>query len=87
MYKRQAESKELVLGTYSVNEITAPNGFVLNSTPKLSLIHILEQFIPLEELSYLRWVDATPHFRVGDRVLVKILELDRSDRNLSLIHI
>lgn len=41
----------------------------------------IEQFIPLEELSYLRWVDATPHFRVGDRVLVKILELDRSDRN------
>ena len=41
----------------------------------------IEQFIPLEELSYLRWVDATPHFRIGDRVLVKILELDRSDRN------
>lgn len=41
----------------------------------------IEQFIPLEELSYLRWVDATTHFRVGDRVLVKILELDRSDRN------
>ena len=41
----------------------------------------IEQFIPLEELSYLRWVDATPHFRVGDRVLVKILELDLSDRN------
>lgn len=30
----KAESKELVLGTYSVNEITAPSGFVLNSTPK-----------------------------------------------------
>lgn len=30
----KAESKELVLGTYSVNEITAPNGFALNSTPK-----------------------------------------------------
>ena len=41
----------------------------------------IEQFVPLEELSYLRWVDATPYFRVGDRVLVKILELDRSDRN------
>ena len=41
----------------------------------------IEQFVPLEELSYLRWVDATTHFRVGDRVLVKILELDRSDRN------
>lgn len=41
----------------------------------------IEQFVPLEELSYLRWVDATPHFRVGDRVLVKILELDRSNRN------
>ena len=41
----------------------------------------IEQFVPLEELSYLRWVDATTHFRVGERVLVKILELDRSDRN------
>lgn len=41
----------------------------------------IEQFVPLDELSYLRWVDATTHFRVGDRVLVKILELDRSDRN------
>lgn len=41
----------------------------------------IEQFIPLEELSYLRWVDATMHFRVGGKVLVKVLELDRSDRN------
>ena len=28
----KAESKELVLGTYSVKEITSPNGFVLNAT-------------------------------------------------------
>ena len=30
----KAESKELVLGTYSVKEITAPTGFVLNPTAK-----------------------------------------------------
>ena len=29
-----ATSKELVLGSYSVTEITAPTGFVVNSTPK-----------------------------------------------------
>lgn len=40
----------------------------------------IEQFVPLSELSYMRWVDATVHMRVGQKVLVKILSLDRSDR-------
>lgn len=40
----------------------------------------IEQFIPLSELSYMRWVDATVHMRVGQKVLVKVLSLDRSDR-------
>lgn len=40
-----------------------------------------ECYIPLKELSYQRWVDASHHFQPGQRVLVKIIELDRSDRD------
>jgi len=41
----------------------------------------LETYIPLRELSYQRWIDAAAHFQPGQRVLVKILKLDRSDRD------
>jgi ribosomal protein S1 len=41
----------------------------------------VETYIPLRELSYQRWIDATAHYQSGQRVLVKILTLDRSDRN------
>ena len=41
----------------------------------------LEIFIPLKELSYQRMMDATGVFRPGQRILVKVLEVDRSDRN------
>lgn len=41
----------------------------------------LEIYIPLKELSYQRWLDASAHFQPGQRTLVKVLELDRSDRN------
>ena len=41
----------------------------------------LEVYIPLRELSYQRWIDAAAHFQAGQRVLVKILRLDRSDRD------
>ena len=37
--------------------------------------------IPLRELSYQRWVDATTHYQPGQRVLVKVLGVDRTDRN------
>lgn len=40
----------------------------------------LETYIPLRELSYQRWMDATGHYQPGQRVLVKILSLDRTDR-------
>lgn len=40
-----------------------------------------ECYIPLAELSYQRWMDATAHYQPGQRVLVKILEIDRSDRD------
>ncbi len=41
----------------------------------------LEIYIPLRELSYQRWMDAAAYFQPGQRILVKILEIDRSDRN------
>lgn len=40
-----------------------------------------ECYIPLRELSYQRWVDATAHYQPGQRVLVKVLEVDRSNRD------
>ena len=40
-----------------------------------------ECYIPLRELSYQRWVDAAAHYQPGQRVLVKVLSVDRSDRN------
>lgn len=41
----------------------------------------LEVYIPLRELSYQRWMDAAGYFQPGQRILVKVLEVDRSDRN------
>lgn len=41
----------------------------------------LEIYIPLRELSYQRWMDADSHFQPGQRVLVKLLSLDRRDRS------
>lgn len=41
----------------------------------------LEIYIPLWELSYQRLMDAASQFQPGQRVLVKVLSVDRSDRN------
>ena len=41
----------------------------------------LEIYIPLRELSYQRWMDAAAYFQPRQRILVKVLEVDRSDRN------
>ncbi len=41
----------------------------------------LELYVPLRELSYQRWMDAAAHFQPGQRILVKVLEVDRRDRN------
>lgn len=41
----------------------------------------LEIYIPLRELSYQRLLDASTQFQPGQRVLVKVLSLDRSDKN------
>lgn len=41
----------------------------------------LEIYIPLRELSYQRLLDAASEFQPGQRILVKVLSVDRSDRN------
>ena len=41
----------------------------------------VETYIPLRELSYQRMMDASSSFQPGQRILVKILSIDRSDRN------
>ncbi len=41
----------------------------------------LETYIPLRELSYQRMLDAASQYRPGQRILVKILDIDRSDRD------
>lgn len=41
----------------------------------------LEVYIPLRELSYQRMLDAQTGFQPGQRILTKILSVDRSDRN------
>ena len=41
----------------------------------------VETYIPLRELSYQRMMDAASAFQPGQRILVKILSIDRSDRN------
>lgn len=40
----------------------------------------VEVYIPLRELSYQRLTDASGYYQPGQRVLVRILEIDRSDR-------
>lgn len=39
----------------------------------------LETFVPLNELGYQRMMDAMRHFAPGQRILVKVVRLDRSD--------
>lgn len=41
----------------------------------------LETYIPLRELSYQRWMDAGLYFQAGQRVLVKVLEVERRGRD------
>lgn len=41
----------------------------------------VETFIALKELSYQRVVDASQYYQSGQRILVKILDIDKTDRN------
>lgn len=41
----------------------------------------VETYIPLRELSYQRMLDASASYQPGQRILVKLMDIDRSDRN------
>lgn len=41
----------------------------------------LEVFIPIREVSYQRLLDASTQFQPGQRILVKVLSVDRTDRD------
>lgn len=41
----------------------------------------VDTYVPLKALSYQRWADASEHYQPGDRVIVKIMKLDRTNRN------
>lgn len=68
-------------GTYRVYEGLVCEARVLSVIPEGIFVDIfgVDVFIPLRELSYTRIADAMGYFEPGDRVLVKITKLDRSD--------
>jgi len=41
----------------------------------------VDTFIPLRELSYQRWMDASQHYQAGQRVLLKVLRVERNSRD------
>ena len=61
----------------------APRGRVVSAIRPGIFVDLfgVEVYIPLAELSYQRMLDATAAFQAGQRVLVKILAIDRTDRD------
>lgn len=68
-------------GTYRIYEGLVCEARVTSVIPDGIFVEIfgIDVYIPLRELSYTRIADAMGYFEPGDRVLVKITDLDRSD--------
>ena len=68
-------------GTFRVYEGLVCEARVVSVIPEGIFVELfgVDVFIPLRELSYTRIPDAMGYFEPGDRVLVKITKLDRSD--------
>ena len=68
-------------GTYRIYEGIVCEARVTSVIPDGIFVEIfgIDVYIPLRELSYVRLSDAMGYFEPGDRVLVKITHLDRSD--------
>ena len=68
-------------GTFRVYEGLVCEARVVSVIPEGIFVELfgVDVFIPLRELSYTRLPDAMGYFEPGDRVLVKITKLDRSD--------
>ena len=70
-------------GTYRIYEGLVCEARVSSVIPEGIFAELfgIDVFIPLRELSYVRIPDAMGYFEPGDRILVKITRLDRSDPN------
>ena len=68
-------------GTYRVYEGLVCEARVVSVIPEGIFVDVfgIDVYIPLRELSYTRIPDAMGYFEPGDRILVKITKLDRSD--------
>ena len=68
-------------GTYRVYEGLVCEARVVSVIPEGIFVDVfgVDVYIPLRELSYTRIPDAMGYFEPGDRILVKITKLDRSD--------
>lgn len=68
-------------GLYRIYEGLVCEARVMSVVPAGMYVEIfgIDVYIPLRELSYIRLVDAMGHFLPGDRVLVKIVRLNRED--------
>ena len=68
-------------GTFRVYEGLVCEARVVSVIPEGIFVELfgVDVFIPLRELSYTRIPDAMGYFEPGDRILVKITKLDRSD--------
>ena len=78
-----AEVDYIVKGVDQENNVVAAEARVISVIRAGIFVDLFgaECYIPLRELSYQRWVDAAQHYQPGQRVLVKVLEVDRSDRS------
>lgn len=68
-------------GTFRVYEGLVCEARVVSVIPEGIFVELfgIDVFVPLRELSYTRIPDAMGYFEPGDRILVKITKLDRSD--------
>lgn len=70
-------------GTYRIYEGLCCEARVMSVIPDGIFIDLfgIDSYIPLRELSYVRLSDAMGYYEPGQRVLVKVIRLDRSDSN------
>lgn len=70
-------------GTYRIYEGLCCEARVMSVIPDGIFIDLfgIDSYIPLRELSYVRLSDAMGYYEPGQRVLVKVIRLDRSDPN------
>lgn len=70
-------------GTYRIYEGLVCEARVMCVIPDGIFVDVfgIDLYIPLRELSYIRLTDAMGYFEPGDRILVKIIKLNRADPN------